>query len=268
MGRPPTITREKLLETARRIFAKKGFEATTLADIAGELHVTPAAVLRHVPSKQALFATAMKASRIELPRCVAELADIDAATDPRLVLRRLAEQFVPFVSGTIAENLAIYMHRRSQTSIVLPFDVRDDDSPPRRGLRIVTDYFRRAAEAGVVRIKDPRAAALLFMGSLQSYVLLHQVFNIAPKPYPLDDYIDALIDLWTNGAIGGTRARSKKTAAPRRARSRAGGTDRGHARVVARPAPAEGDRPLRNARGAHGRGGVADRRPRRPRPRR
>src|SRR2546423_3888709 len=268
MGRPPTINRERLLETARRVFAEKGFEAATLADIAAELHVTPAAVLRHVPSKQALFATAMRARHIELPACIVRLQAIGGAEDPRVVLRRLAEEFVPFVSSTIAENLAIYMHRRSQTSIVLPFDVRDDDSPPRRGLRIVTDYFRRAAEAGVLHVKEPRAAALLFMGSLQSYVLLHHVFNIAPKPYPLDDYIDALIDLWTNGAIGGTRARSKKTAAPRRTRSRPGDAGRGHARVVARPTPAKGDRPLRDARGAHGGGGVAHRRPRRPRPRR
>ena len=268
MGRPPTITREQLLETARRVFAEKGFEATTLADIAAELRVTPAAVLRHVPTKQALFATAMRARHIELPAAIVHLQATGGAEDPRVVLRRLAEEFVPFVSKTIAENLAIYMHRRSQTSIVLPFDVRDDDSPPRRGLRIVADYFRRAAEAGVLHVKDPRAAALLFMGSLQSYVLLHQVFNVAAKPYPLDDYIDALIELWTDGAIGGTRAPSKKTPAPRRARARAGDAGRGHAGVVARPARAEGDRPLRNARGAHGRSGVADRRPRRPRPRR
>jgi AcrR family transcriptional regulator len=268
MGRPPTITREQLLETARRVFATKGFEATTLADIAAELKVTPAAVLRHVRSKQALFAAAMRPRHIEMPAAIIHLQATGGAEDPRVVLRRLAEEFVPFVSSTIAENLAIYMHRKSQTSIVLPFDVRGDDSPPRRGLVIVADYFRRAAEAGVIRVHDPRAAALLFMGSLQSYVLLHQVFNIAEKPYPLADYIDALIDLWTNGAIGGPRAPKKKTAASRSRRARVGGPDRGHARVVARTTPAEGDRPVRNARGAHGRSGVADRRPRRPRPRR
>src|SRR5438067_8242578 len=184
MGRPPTISREQLLETARRVFATKGFEAATLADIAAELHVTPAAVLRHVPTKQKLFAAAMRPRHIELPSCIVRLQATGGAEDPRVVLRRLAEEFVPFVSSTIAENLAIYMHRRSQTSIVLPFDVRDDDSPPRRGLRIVPDYFRRAAEAGVLHVKEPRAATLLFIGWLQSYVLLHHLVTIARKPYP------------------------------------------------------------------------------------
>src|ERR1043166_7507292 len=222
MGRPPTVTRDDVLETARRVFATKGFEAATLADIAAELKVTPAAVLRHVPSKQALFAAAMRARHVEMPAAIIHLQATGGAEDPRAVLRRLAEEFVPFVSKTLAEHLAIYQHRKSQTSIVLPFDVRGEDSPPRRGLAIVADWFRRAAEAGVIRVKDPRAAALLFMGSLQSYVLLHQVFNVAAKPYPLGDYIDALIDLWTEGAIGGTRGGKKKTRAPppRRPRGR------------------------------------------------
>ncbi|HEV2720442.1 MAG TPA: TetR/AcrR family transcriptional regulator [Thermoanaerobaculia bacterium] len=268
MGRPPTITRERLLDTARKVFATKGYDATTLADIAGELGVTPAALLRYARSKQALFAAAMRTRHVEMPPAIIHLQATGGAEDPRIVLRRLAEEFVPFVSKTIAENLAIYMHRRSQTSLVLPFDVRDDESPPRRGLAIVTDYFRRAAEAGVLRVKDPRASALLFMGSLQSYVLLHQVFNVASKPYPLDDYIDALLDLWTNGAIGGARARSQKTAAPPRRAARARGASGGPARLVARAKTAEGDRPLRNARSPHRRSGVAHRRPRRPRPRR
>ena len=55
MGRPPTISMEKLLAVSRRQFAARGYGATTLAGIAGELKVTPAALLRYFPTKQALF---------------------------------------------------------------------------------------------------------------------------------------------------------------------------------------------------------------------
>ena len=178
MGRPALIRGEQLLETARSVFARKGFEAATLADIAAELNVTAAAVLRHYPSKQALFAAAMQPRRIEVPDFIIELASVDASTDPRVVLRRIAEQFVPFVQRTLAENLAVYMFSRAQTSIVLPFDPRDPDTPPRRGLHVVTEYFRRAQAAGVLHVREPRAAALLFMGSLQSYVFFHQVLHV------------------------------------------------------------------------------------------
>jgi len=68
MGRPPRIGREQILDTARRIFAAQGFAATTLSDIAGRLGVTPAALLRHVGSKDALFHDAMHGSTaIEIP---------------------------------------------------------------------------------------------------------------------------------------------------------------------------------------------------------
>jgi AcrR family transcriptional regulator len=267
MGRPPRITREQLLETARRVFVAKGFETTTLADIASELGVTAAAVLRHFPSKHELFIAAIHSGSIELPPFLTELATIDPATDPRVVLRGVAERVIPFVQKTIATTLAVYMHNRAQTSFVVPFDTTSENSPPKRALRALTEYFRRASDAGVVRVRDPRAAALLFVGSLQSYVFLHYVLNIAPKPYPLDAWIDQLIDIWTSGAIvtGGTRDRKAKPVEKSRADRGAG--DRGvrRVRVHSPDAAAQTARPRRNARSANGSRGVAVRRPRRPR---
>ncbi|MEA2568487.1 MAG: hypothetical protein QOI24_488 [Acidobacteriota bacterium] len=270
MGRPPRITREQLLETARRVFVAKGYETATLAGIAAELGVTAAAVLRHFGSKHELFVAAIHSGAVEVPEFISALQAIDPATDPRIVLRAIAERFIPFAQTTIATNLAVYMHNRASTSFVLPFDTSSDSSPPKRGLRMVTEYFRRAAAAGVVRIRDPRAAALLFMGSLQSYVFLHQILNVSAKPYPLDDYIDQLIDVWTSGAIvtGGRRARKAKPseAAPAdRDSSRRGGRN---IRLDAAKKKAAGSRSERLAGSADGERRVAVRRPRRPRVRR
>jgi AcrR family transcriptional regulator len=271
MGRPPRVTREQILDTARRVFVAKGYESATLADIAAELGVTPAAVLRHAGSKHELFVSAIRGGEIRVPDFIAALETIDASTDPRAVLREIAERFIPFAQTTIAQNLAVYMHNRAQTSFVLPFDTESDDTPPRRGLRVVTSYFRRAAAAGVLRIRDPRAAALLFMGSLQSYVFLHQVLHVAARPYPLAAYIDQLIDVWTKGAIvvGGRRGRKKiepaEASHSARGRRRGGGGDAG---VVAPDEPAGRDRPRRNARGANGERRLAGGRPRNARSRR
>src|SRR5262249_18648702 len=185
MGRPARVSRQQLLETARRVFAAKGFDAATLAYIARELHVTAAAVLRHSPSKLELFREAMSTRVTAPPEMILDLRDVDAASDPRTVLRTVAERFVPFAEKIIGENIAVFMHARAR-SLVVPFDTDAADSPPRRGFPIVVDYFRRAMNAGVIRRGDPRALALLFMGSLQAYVVIHRVLNILPKPYPLD----------------------------------------------------------------------------------
>ena len=262
MGRPPRITRDQILEAARAAFAERGFAAATLAGIAAELKVTPAAILRHFRTKQELFTTAMSSRALVIPPFVDELARVDAATDPRLVLRRFAEQFVPFVSTMIRPAIAVQMHEASrQTTLVVPFDTHDEDTPPRRVLGVAAAYFRRAIEAGVVRRADPRALALLFLGQLQSYVFIHHILGVTPG-YPLESYLDALIDLWTGGALAPKtkRARPRRDRAPRRG-------DGGGA-VRSKAAGAEAARPRRNAGGADGERRLARRRTRHPRPRR
>ncbi|HET7434819.1 MAG TPA: helix-turn-helix domain-containing protein [Thermoanaerobaculia bacterium] len=274
MGRPPRIHHDQILEAARAVFAERGFDAATLADIGKKLGVSAAAILRHFPSKQELFTASMASRALQFPPALDELRNIDPATDPRIVLRRFAEQLVPFIQHALGPSIAVSMHMRArQTTVVVPFDTANEESPARRGLRVVADYFRRAAEAGVIRTKDPRATALLYISHLQSYVFMHNVLNVTPV-YPLENYLDALIDLWVHGAIqtqtsGGTRARKEtKPAQTRRAAAAAGGGRNGGRDLPARGAKAETARPVRDARSKDGERRVAGRRPRAKRPRR
>jgi hypothetical protein len=53
-------------------------------------------------------------------------------------------------------------------------------------------------------MKDPRAAALTYMGAIQSYVFMHRVARLSP-PIPLPRYVGALLAIWTGGAIAADR---------------------------------------------------------------
>ena len=259
MGRPPRISRSQILDAARAAFSARGFAATTLADIAKALDVTPAAILRHFDSKQALFSAAMSTREVIVPEFVVALAQLDPKSDPRDVLREFARRLVPFLNEIIRPAIAVQMHA---TTVVVPFDARAEEVPPRRAMLLLADYFARAMRAGTVRRADPQALALLFLGQLQGYVFFHQVLGVTPV-YPLDDYIDALIALWSEGVfLGGTRAQEtdRRPRHPRRGD--------GDAPVHAPAAATETARPRRNARGADGERGVAGRRPRGPRSRR
>ena len=271
MGRPPRISRDQILETARAVFISRGFDGTTLAAVGKRLGVTPAAILRHFPSKQDLFMSAMAGGAL-IPPFLDELAAMDAAEDPRVVLRRFAEQVVPFLRRVIGAAIAVQMHLASQTTLKLPFSPEDEQSPPRMALRVITDYFRRCIDAGDMRGRDPRALALFFMGQLQSYVFAHEVLHVSPA-IPLDAYLDSLIDLWAGGAIdaraaGGIGARKAKAPRP----SRPGDPDprrrHGAALLDARAASPEAARPRRNARGKDGERRLPGRRTRHPRSRR
>ena len=72
-------TRRALLESAARLFADKGFTATSLDEVAAEARVTKGAVYHHFRNKQALFGAA--AERAEEDACAAVRAAATEAPD-------------------------------------------------------------------------------------------------------------------------------------------------------------------------------------------
>lgn len=207
MGRRPKVTREEVLEAARAVFIERGFAAATLAAIAARLDVSPAALLRHAPTKEALYSAAMASGPgDDFPLPMEFLAEVPGDADTKKVLARIAEAFVPFVEGKITEQVSRWVRAQEDGAEMprgfpLPFDPDVRPTPPQRGLTLVADYLGRAQKAGRVRVKNPRAAALAFMGSLHAYVFLNRILKIADPPIPLDTYLDTLLEVWSRGAI-------------------------------------------------------------------
>lgn len=61
----PEIRKRQILETAMRLFYEKGYENTSMEDIAGELQVVKGLCYRYFDSKQALFEIAIEEYTIE-----------------------------------------------------------------------------------------------------------------------------------------------------------------------------------------------------------
>ncbi len=203
MGRRARVSREDVLRQARRTFAERGFEGTTLADIAGRMGLSPAALLRHAPTKHALFEAAMAAEPAGEGLPTDFLATVPPGSDPARVLRRLARGFVPFIEQNMGENIARFLRARTEEearTIRLPFDPRQRKSPPARAIADLEGYFRRARAAGRVALPNPRAGALAFLGSLQSYVFFHRVLRVSPR-IDLGDYLDSVMAIWRRGAL-------------------------------------------------------------------
>ena len=206
MGRPARVTRDQVIDAAREAFASRGFEGTTLAYIAAQVGVSPAALLRHAPSKEALFGLAMSSVE-EAPLLPLRFLDgVKGTEDPRLVLERVAQVFVPFIEARFGEQIARWQYANVGTprAIALPFDPDQKPTPPERALGQLERYLKRASRAGRIQVKDPRAAALAFLGSLQSFVFFHKMLRLDP-PLPLPRYLNTVVEIWTRGAIRSSR---------------------------------------------------------------
>jgi AcrR family transcriptional regulator len=213
MGRNPRVSREQVLAAARESFVENGYAGATLAEIGSRLEVSPAAVLRHAPTKKALFLAAMGQRDPDLLP-LEFLWRFDGSEDPREVLREAGEVFIPFLETRIRELVArwVYFKKAPEGAfksvpgvgrIPLPFDPAARPSPPQKNLRFLEDYLRRAARHGRVRVRGDkyRAAALAFLAELHSYVFMQQVMEILDEPLPVKDYLDTVVDVWSGGIV-------------------------------------------------------------------
>jgi AcrR family transcriptional regulator len=207
MGRRPRVTSDQVYDTARRLFAERGFHEVSLAQIGAKLGISAAAVLRHAKTKEELMSKAMAPLYSDIRIPIQRLEEVNPKEDPRKVLRAVAKEFVPFLEQRFSEQIAWWIHARTAQDAqriagVLrnPFGTISGPTPPQRGLKLVEDYFRRISKAGHWKFRDPKAAALLFLGSLHSYVTLHRLLRILDPPMPLDRYLDSLFEIWTHGA--------------------------------------------------------------------
>lgn len=124
-------TREAILHCARQLFAKLGYEKTTVREVAERAHIDPAMVIRYFGSKDGLFAEAASVD-LALPS--------PAAVDAADLGRKMVEHFLELWEGKGSEQgLAVLLRsaasngyaaakmREAFVSQVMPFISSIDD---------------------------------------------------------------------------------------------------------------------------------------------
>src|SRR5258707_15277637 len=102
MGRRARVSRDDVLRASRDAFAERGYDGTTLAQIAGRLGVSPAALLRHAPGNRELFTAAMAPpATTAAPFPPPFLPDPDAGADPPPVPRDPAPPPIPSLAPMV-----------------------------------------------------------------------------------------------------------------------------------------------------------------------
>jgi AcrR family transcriptional regulator len=150
----------RIYHTAAQIFDKKGYDATSLNDIAEAVGLTKAGLYHYIPSKELLLFEVMNYAM----DCVdAEvLSPVESIEDPEERLRTLAARYAKLIiergqqmtivvyeeTGLTSEHLRQITHRR------------------RAFYEAVRDTVRSGQEQGKFPGVDPSLAALCFFGAM------------------------------------------------------------------------------------------------------
>ena len=102
-------TRERILDAARRMFVRHGYEATTMRAIADEIEYTPTAIYHHFRNKDALLTELASSDFRALAAAFHKIGDIE---DPIQRLSRLGDAYVDFALAHPMHYQLMFMTRK------------------------------------------------------------------------------------------------------------------------------------------------------------
>ena len=180
-GRRPGTpdTREAIVKVARREFATRGYDATSLRLIAAEAQVDPALVIHYFGTKDNLFVAAAGLPA-GLPGVIASLAGIPVTDFPAALVRAYLElvdsddsrnAILALVRSAVSHERAAAMLREFLTAQLLPVIARLTPRP---------------------QGDDARLRASLVAGQLIGIAVLRHVIRVEPLARAAPDDIAAL----------------------------------------------------------------------------
>lgn len=192
-GRPKSERKRKeILTAAVSLFTEKGYEGTSVDDIAREAGVSKQTVYSHYNNKQTLFALAVE------KKCRESGMDpefIDPEEEPGIMLLELGRRFV----GLLISPGAVRVHSVCTSSA--------DSHPelgrlffehgPLQAVEVVSNYLAMLDKKGKLEIEEPDRAAWQFFGMLKAEAQMRAQFNLERQSKSdLEHYIQSCVDMF------------------------------------------------------------------------
>ena len=186
---------DQVLEGARAIFMRDGFEGASVDDIAREAGVSKATLYSYFPDKRLLF---MEVAKCECARQADEAAElIEAEAMPvEKVLRFAAERFIDYMSSEFALSTYRLCVAEADRFPQLGHDFYH--SGPELVRQRMVDYLKKAAARGEVKIEDFELAADQFAELCKVDIHNRLIFGIGDCCDPRDRnrIIDGAIEMF------------------------------------------------------------------------
>lgn len=155
----PSSKRMQILATAGRLFHEKGFEATSIQDVAAACGLTKPGLYHHIRSKEdLLLEICMRGLDVFEAEVVVPAL---AVADPLERLRIWMDRHVRLVHRPSVQQVTVLIHERTRFPGPAENQIRNRK---RRLMQILETAFRDAMEAGQIRPVHPKVAAFSMVG--------------------------------------------------------------------------------------------------------
>jgi len=189
--------RTAILEAALRVWAKRGFDGTSVAEVAREAGLTKGTLYLYFPSKQSLL--------VEVLRRYPLRPDVEAG-----LARLRGQPLADVVRGLVAVTWRGLVARRELAGVLLR-ELPNHPEEARRFLEhvvlpinlLVADYLRDALPPGRAEHVDPVVAARSLLGMVVTFFASQEVLGGAELlPIPEERILGTISELFLRGAEG------------------------------------------------------------------
>jgi AcrR family transcriptional regulator len=182
MARPCSISRDAILDAARKVFLRHGFKASS-AQVARAAGISEGSLFKHFKTKNALFLAAMD-TEIRGATWQDTLQHAAGRGNARGTLESVGRQMLSDFRILLPRIMMI-----RSSGIVLTGPHQDHTAPiphPAAKLHALTAYFRAEIREGHLEMANPTIQAHVFFSAFANYAFQECVFGFraaAPSVY-------------------------------------------------------------------------------------
>lgn len=189
-----------VLQAAKELFLERGFDRTTMDDVAARAGVSKPTLYRYFADKDHLYAAIVRMTSDNIDQLVRAVVDqTTSSTDLEEVLRRLAVNLLNALMHPDLLNLRRLVIAQAER---FPEVARDWYAQGfERVLDTLASTLKRYADKRTLRLDDPLLAANHFVGLLLWIPLNRAMFcaETVRDPKQLGLYSNAAVDAFLNG---------------------------------------------------------------------
>jgi AcrR family transcriptional regulator len=201
MTRPSEITRERILKAAERLFAERGYEATSVRAIVDKARVNQAAVNYHFAGKEGLYREVLRAAfRALTEHQLAHAEEAKAMSREQALGEFVRRQLRPLTArDEFSRHMRIFNWETVRPTAVFRKLLREETAP---FMGLAVDLVRRFMPEADRRTAV--IAAIWLIGQCSVFVRNREQLAELPVAFSLEEStMDRLAQLICGWAIGG-----------------------------------------------------------------